>query len=95
MNHSSYRFAAASLPLAFLLSAAAPAGAAATRLSTTASARDYLAGDLDGTTLTSDGRLTLGPVFSPRAWPEEAAGAVPRCGLVRMNQSEQRRIECR
>lgn len=50
--------------------------AAATRLQATASARDFLAGDLDGTTLTSDGRLTLGPVFTPRAWPEDASGAV-------------------
>ena len=49
---------------------------AATRLQATASARDFLAGDLDGTTLTSDGRLTIGPVFAPRSWPEDASGAV-------------------
>ncbi len=66
---------AAGLALALAFSLSSPLGAA-TRLSSTASARDFLAGDLDGTTLTSDGRLTLGPVFTPRAWPEEAAGAV-------------------
>jgi hypothetical protein len=76
MNHPSTRPVAAGVTLALLLSAAAPAGAAATRLSTTGSAREFLTGDLDGTTLTSDGRLTVGLVFSPRAWPEEAAGAV-------------------
>ena len=76
MIHPSTRPVAAGVTLAILLSAAVPAGAAATRLSTTGSAREFLAGDLDGTTLTSDGRLTVGLVFSPRAWPEEAAGAV-------------------
>jgi hypothetical protein len=69
------RTVAASLSLALVLAPAPPIGAA-TRLTATASARDFLAGDLDGTTLTSDGRLTLGPAFTPRAWPEEAAGAV-------------------
>ena len=76
MNQSSVRSVAAGLALALGFTPALPLGAASTRLSTTASARDFLAGDLDGTTLTSDGRLTLGPVFTPRAWPEEAAGAV-------------------
>ena len=76
MNQLRLRLVAAGSTLALLLAAAVPAGAASTRLSTTASAREFLAGDLDGTTLTSDGRLTLGPVFTPRAWPEEAAGAV-------------------
>ena len=66
---------AAGLALALLAVPAAPASGA-TRLTSTGSARDFLAGDLEGTTLTSDGRLTLGPSFSPRAWPEEAAGAV-------------------
>lgn len=75
MSLTRTRTAAASLALALVLTPSAPLGAA-TRLSATASARDFLAGDLDGTTLTSDGRLTLGPVFAPRAWPEEAAGAV-------------------
>ena len=75
MSLSKARTAAASLALALLLTPPALLDAA-TKLSTTASARDFLAGDLDGTTLTSDGRLTLGPVFTPRAWPEEAAGAV-------------------
>jgi sugar lactone lactonase YvrE len=70
------RSVAAGLALALGLIPALPLGAASTRLSTTASAREFLAGDLDGTTLTSDGRLTLGPVFTPRTWPEEAAGAV-------------------
>ena len=75
MSLTRTRTAAASLALALVLTPSAPLGAA-TKLSSTASARDFLAGDLDGTTLTSDGRLTLGPVFTPRAWPEEAAGAV-------------------
>lgn len=76
MSHLPLRSVAAGLALALGLTRATPLGAAATRLSTIASARDFLAGDLDGTTLTFDGRLTLGPVFTPRAWPEEAAGAV-------------------
>jgi hypothetical protein len=75
MNQRLTRIVAASLALAPVLVLAATLEAA-TKLSPTASARDFLAGDLDGTTLTSDGRLTLGPVFTPRAWPEEAAGAV-------------------
>ncbi|HMM36607.1 MAG TPA: hypothetical protein PKA62_18030, partial [Thermoanaerobaculia bacterium] len=74
MNLTSNRSLAAGLALALVLPAASLLGA--TRLSTFASARDFLAGELDGTTLTSDGRLTLGPVFSSPAWPEDAAGAV-------------------
>lgn len=74
MNQRPTRTAAASLALALTLPA--PPADGATRLATTASARDFLAGDLDGTTLTSDGRLTIGASFTPRAWPEEAAGAV-------------------
>ncbi len=76
MNQLSVRSVAAGLALALGLTPALPLGAASTRLATTASAREFLAGDLDGTTLTFDGRLTLGPVFSPRVWPEEASGAV-------------------
>ncbi len=76
MNQISVRLFAAGLALAVGFIPAPPAGAATTRLSTTASARDFLAGDLDGTTLSSDGRLTIGPVFTPGTWPEEAAGAV-------------------
>lgn len=75
MNLTSNRALAAGLALALVLPAAPPL-LAATRLSTFGSARDFLAGELDGTTLTSDGRLTLGPVFSSPAWPEDAAGAV-------------------
>jgi len=75
MSQIRLRASAAGLALAFALTTAGPLPAA-TRISPTASVRDFLAGDLDGTTLTSDGRLTLGPVFAPRAWPEEAAGAV-------------------
>ncbi len=75
MNLISIRALAAGLALALVLSPS-PALFAATRLSTFGSARDFLAGDLDGTTLTSEGRLTLGPVFSSPAWPEDAAGAV-------------------
>jgi len=76
MSQASNRSVSAGLSLALLLGPAAPLRGASTRLSTTASARDFLAGDLDGTTLTSDGRLTLGAVFTPRVWPEDAAGAV-------------------
>ncbi len=75
MNLTSNRALTAGLALALVLPATPPL-VAATRLSTFGSARDFLAGDLDGTTLTSDGRLTLGPVFSAPAWPEDAAGAV-------------------
>ena len=73
MSHLRMRISPAGLALALLLPML-PA-AAATRLSTTGSAREFLAGELDGTTVTSDGRLTIGPAFSARAWPEEAAGA--------------------
>lgn len=76
MSQLPARSFAAGLALALGLTPATPAGAASTRLSTTGSAREFLAGDLDGTTLTFDGRLTLGPLFAPRAWPEEASGAV-------------------
>ena len=76
MSQTSLRPAAAVLALAAFVAPAFPAQAAGTRLATTASAREFLAGELDGTTITSDGRLTLGPVFTPGAWPEEAAGAV-------------------
>ncbi len=76
MSQHRLRSFAVGLALTIGFTPAAPADAASTRLSTVASARDFLAGDLDGTTLTSDGRLTLGSVFTPRAWPEEAAGAV-------------------
>lgn len=75
MSHPTSRPAASSLALLLALAPAPPLGAA-TKISSTASAREFLAGELDGTTLTSDGRLTLGPVFTPRAWPEESAGAV-------------------
>lgn len=75
MSLTSNRTLAAGLALALVLPAAPPL-LAATRLTTFGSARDFLAGDLDGTTLTSDGRLTLGPVFSSPEWPEDAAGAV-------------------
>ena len=74
MSPVAARIAAASLALALATTSTPLAGA--TRISTTATARDFLAGDLEGTTLTSDGRLTIGPAFSPRAWPEDAAGAV-------------------
>lgn len=76
MSHHPLRTFAVGLALAIGFTWAPHAGAASTRLTTVASARDFLAGDLDGTTLTSDGRLTLGSVFTPRAWPEESAGAV-------------------
>lgn len=74
MSQLPTRTAAAGLALALAL-LPSPLDAA-TRLATTASSREFLAGDLDGTTLTSDGRLTIGPAFTPRAWPEDAAGAV-------------------
>jgi hypothetical protein len=60
--------------LSFL--AVASLAAAATRIATTDSARDFLAGDAQGTAVTADGRLTLGAPLGPREWPEDAADAV-------------------
>jgi outer membrane protein assembly factor BamB len=58
-----------------LLAAATIAGAA-TRIATTASARDFLSGDATGTAVTADGRLTLGVPLGPKEWPDDAADAV-------------------
>ena len=49
---------------------------AATHIAATATARDFLAGDPKGTSVTSEGKLTLGVPFGPRVWPENAADAV-------------------
>jgi len=61
---------------ALALLAAATLAAAATRISTTASARDFLSGDASGTAVTADGRLTLGVPLGPKEWPDDAADAV-------------------
>ncbi len=64
-------------PLAALaLLAAATLAAAATRMASTGSARDFLAGDANGTAVTADGRLTLGIPLGPKEWPDDAADAV-------------------
>ena len=77
MRLSRSRSLRAGLPLALALVLLPPSRAAgATRVSTTGSAGEFLAGDLDGTSVTSQGRLTLGPLFTKAAWPEDAAGAV-------------------
>jgi sugar lactone lactonase YvrE len=64
----------ARIPLLLLL-VCLPAPAS-TRIATTASAREFLAGEAKGTAVTADGRLTLGLPLGPRAWPDDAADAV-------------------
>jgi hypothetical protein len=62
--------------LAFTLAASAPPLPAATsRVAITAGARDFLAGEAKGAAVSADGRLTLAPPLSARAWPEGAADA--------------------
>ncbi len=53
-----------------------PANAGQTRIASTGSAKELLAGDALGTAVTADGRLTLGVPLGPARWPAEAAGAV-------------------
>jgi hypothetical protein len=62
--------------LAFLFLSGSHLRAASPRIATTASAKDFLAGEAFGTVVTSDGRLTLGIPFGPRAWPDDASDAV-------------------
>lgn len=50
--------------------------AAAVRIATFASAKDFLSGEAAGTGISHSGRLTLGAPLAPPAWPEEAADAV-------------------
>lgn len=64
------------LSLALALLAALPLLAGTPRIASTASARDFLAGDAKGTAVTADGRLTLGVLLGPKEWPEDAADAV-------------------
>lgn len=64
------------LSLALALAAALPLQAGTPRIASTASARDFLAGDAKGTAVTADGRLTLGIPLGPKLWPEDAADAV-------------------
>lgn len=47
------------------------------RIAATASAKEFLSGEALGTAITADGKLTLGAPLAPRAWPEDAADAVP------------------
>lgn len=61
---------------AIALLGVATLAAAATRIATTASARDFLSGDASGTAVTADGRLTLGVPLGPKEWPDDAADAV-------------------
>lgn len=58
-----------------LVAAAPPLFAATSRVAVTAGARDFLAGEARGAAVSADGRLTLAPPLSPRAWPENAADA--------------------
>ncbi|HEV8266688.1 MAG TPA: hypothetical protein VGR00_00585, partial [Thermoanaerobaculia bacterium] len=62
--------------LAGVLLAASPAASAASHIASTASARELLAGEAKGTSVTADGRLTLGEPLEMRAWPEDASDAV-------------------
>lgn len=56
--------------------AASPVLQGASHIASTATAREFLAGEARGTAVGSDGRLSLGAPLAPRAWPEEAADAV-------------------
>ena len=62
--------------LVLALAAALPLSAGTPRVASTASARDFLAGDAKGTAVTAEGRLTLGIQLGPKEWPEDAADAV-------------------
>src|SRR5437870_2446446 len=68
-------FGAPRTPLLVLFLAALPLQAA-THIAVTGSAREFLAGETKGASVTSEGRLTLGLPFGARAWPEDAADAV-------------------
>ncbi|MGE5347005.1 MAG: hypothetical protein ACM3JH_13715 [Acidithiobacillales bacterium] len=74
LRRGGVRLGASLAPLVLL--AAATLAAGATRMATTGSARDFLAGDANGTAVTADGRLTLGIPLRPKEWPENAADAV-------------------
>lgn len=63
------------VPIVLLAVLPVAARAGNTKIASTASARDFLAGEGKGTALTADGRLTLGPGLSERAWPADAADA--------------------
>lgn len=65
-------------PIAVLLAAPLPAsaGTSAAKVAATASAREFLAGETKGTTVSADGRVRLGLDLAPLAWPEDAADAV-------------------
>ncbi len=56
--------------------AVSPVLQGASHIASTATARDFLAGEARGTAVGSDGRLSLGAPLAPRAWPEDAADAV-------------------
>ncbi|MBK9064038.1 MAG: hypothetical protein IPL89_12720 [Acidobacteria bacterium] len=58
-----------------LAAAALPLFAATSRVAITAGARDFLSGEAKGTAVSADGRLTLAPPLSPRAWPADGADA--------------------
>ena len=59
-----------------ILAGTARTAAAAGRSAATGSARDFLAGDFRGTSLSATGRLTIGPTLVPGPWPDEATGAI-------------------
>lgn len=56
--------------------AVSPVLQGASHIASTATAREFLAGEARGTAVGSDGRLSLGAPMAPRVWPEEAADAV-------------------
>ena len=70
-SHERLAASAALVPL--LLSCAV--ALAATRIVSTSTAREFLAGDFRGTGVGASGRLSFGASFGDRAWPEVASGA--------------------
>ncbi len=67
----------ASFTASLVLAASAwPLAAVTTQVAVTATARDFLAGEARGTSVSADGRLSLGVSFGDRSWPDEAADAV-------------------
>ena len=71
-----YRLLGRGASLAILFLSGARLQAASPRIATTASAKEFLAGEALGTVVTSEGRLTLGIPFGSRSWPDDASDAV-------------------
>ena len=66
---------APALALAAAFLAAHPLGAGTPRITVTAGARDFLAGETKGVAVSADGRLTLGAALAVREWPDDSSDA--------------------